>query len=107
MDVKVFRTVDLPVADRFDMWQQMLGQAHAPVRLTSEFAGDFRATLRQFSLGAATLWPAAYPHVTWHRPARLVRQSDPENCHLTLVLRGEGVAQWDRAERALGATPFS
>jgi AraC-like DNA-binding protein len=76
------------------------------VHLTSEFAGDFRATLRQFSLGAATLWPAAYPHVTWHRPARLVRQSDPENCHLTLVLRGAGVAQWDRVERALGECDF-
>ncbi|WP_225848991.1 AraC family transcriptional regulator [Streptomyces sp. HPF1205] len=102
----MFRTTDLPVADRFDMWQQLLGKAHAPIRLTSEFAGDFRATLRQFNLGAATLWPAEYPQVTWYRPARLVRQADPENCHLTLVLRGSGVAQWDRAERALGEYDF-
>ncbi|WUH90251.1 AraC family transcriptional regulator [Streptomyces sp. NBC_00433] len=106
MDVKVFRTVDLPVADRFDVWQQLMGQTHAPVNLTSEFADDFRATLRQFNLGEAMLWPATYPHVTWHRPPRLVRQSDPESCHLTLVLRGEGVAQWDRAETALGPSDF-
>lgn len=104
--MKVFHTVDLPVADRFDAWQQVLGQTHAPVHLTSEFADDFRATMRQFNLGEATLWPAAYPHLTWHRPAGLVRRSDPESCHLTLVLRGGGVAHWDRSETALGPYDF-
>ncbi|WP_335983818.1 AraC family transcriptional regulator [Streptomyces sp. CA2R106] len=106
LDVKVFNSIDLPAADRFDAWQQLLGQTHAPVHLTSESADDYRATLRQFTLGAAMLWPAAYPHLTWHRPVRLVRQSDPESCHLTLVLRGGGVAQWDRSERALGPYDF-
>ncbi|WP_235032273.1 AraC family transcriptional regulator [Actinacidiphila yanglinensis] len=104
--MKVFRTVDLPAADRFDAWQELLGQTHAPVHLSSDFANNFDATLHQFNLGEITLWPATYPHLTWHRPPRLVRQSDPESCHLTLVLRGDGVAQWDRSERVLGPYDF-
>jgi AraC-like DNA-binding protein len=106
LDVKVFNSVDLPVGDRFGVWQELLSQTHAPVHLTSDDAADFRATLRRFTLGPATVWPATYPHLTWHRPPRLVRRSDPESCHLTLVLRGNAVARWKRTETVIGPYDF-
>lgn len=102
----MFDSTDLPVGDRFGMWQELLSQAHAPMHLTSDFAADFRATLRQFSLGDITLWPTVFPHLTFHRTPRLIRQSDPESCHLTLLLQGGGVARWDQAETVLGPYDF-
>ncbi|MBM9440192.1 AraC family transcriptional regulator [Actinacidiphila bryophytorum] len=106
LDVRVFNSTDLPAADRFDVFQELVDQAHAPMNLTSDFADDFRATLRQFSLGEISLWPTVFPHLNFHRTPRLIRQSDPESCHLTLVLRGGGVARWDRAETVLGPYDF-
>lgn len=106
LDVKVFNSVDLPVGDRFDVFQQLVSQAHAPMHLTSNFAADFQGTLRQFNLGEVALWPATFPHLSFHRTPRLIRQSDPENCHLTLILRGAGLARWERAETAVGTYDF-
>jgi AraC-like DNA-binding protein len=106
LDVNVFNSVDLPVGDRFDAFQQLVSQAHAPMHLTSNFAADFRGTLRQFNLGEVELWPATFPHLSFHRTPRLIRQSDPESCHLTLLLRGGGLARWERAETVVGSYDF-
>jgi AraC-like DNA-binding protein len=96
----------LPVGDRFDAWQQALSSAHAPMHLTSDFAADFRGTMRHLSLGDATLWPATFPDLNFHRTPRLIRQSDPENCHVSLVLRGNAVSRWDRTETVIGPLDF-
>ncbi|NUS10198.1 MAG: AraC family transcriptional regulator [Streptomyces sp.] len=106
LDVKVFDSVDLPAADRFDAFQQLLGQAHAPLYLTSDFAADFQGTLRQFYLGGVELWSATFPHLAFHRTPGLIRQSDPEHCSLALLLQGEGLVRWGRTERALGRYDF-
>jgi AraC-like DNA-binding protein len=106
LDVTSFDSTDLPVGDRFDTWTQMLSAAHAPMHLTSAFAADFQATVRHVHLGENTLWPAAFPDLTFHRTPRLVRQSDPENCHLTLVIRGGGIIRWDRTETVLTQRNF-
>ncbi|MFI1409965.1 hypothetical protein ACH4Y0_08630 [Streptomyces sp. NPDC020707] len=34
------RTLDLPVADRFEAWTQQLGHTHAPMELASDRAAD-------------------------------------------------------------------
>ncbi|MFG1807340.1 helix-turn-helix domain-containing protein [Streptomyces sp. NPDC049040] len=106
LDVKVFNSADLPVGDRFDVFQQLVSQAHAPMHLMSDFAADFDGTLSQIDLGEASLWPTTFPQLSFHRTPRLIRQSDPESCHLTLVLRGGGVARWERAESVLGPYDF-
>ncbi|NUS12032.1 MAG: AraC family transcriptional regulator [Streptomyces sp.] len=106
LDERVFRSEDLPVGERFEAYQEVLSQAHAPMRLTSDFAADFRATQSLIGLGDAALWPASFPQLTFHRTPGLIRKSDPETCHLSLVLRGGGIASWDRTQTVLGEYDF-
>lgn len=102
----MFRGADLPATDRLEALQELVSQAHAPLRLTSQFATDFQVTQRQVDLGGVTLWPSAFPQLTFQRTPRLIRQSDPETCHLTLLMRGDAVAEWERAETVLGPYDF-
>jgi AraC-like DNA-binding protein len=106
LEVTAFDSEDLPVADRFEAWRQLLNRTHAPMELTSSASADYRAKLRQLSLGGSVLWPATFPDLTFLRTPRLVRQSDPENCHLSLLLQGHAVSQWDRAEAVLRPLDF-
>lgn len=98
-----FRTDDLPASDRFDMWQQLMSRTYAPMCLASDHAADFRAHQRLIGLGEASLWPATFQQLVFRRTPKLIRQSDPENCHLSLLLRGSAVASWSRTEAAYGA----
>jgi AraC-like DNA-binding protein len=99
----VFRSEDLPVGDRFDAWQDLMSRTHAPMRLSSEDAADFRAHQRLITLGEVSVWPATFQQLVFRRTPRLIRQSDPENCHLSLLLHGEAVASWNRTEAVYGA----
>jgi AraC-like DNA-binding protein len=96
LDETVFRSEDLPVADRFDMWHDLMSSTHAPMDLTSDFAADFRATLRLMDLGGITLWPACFPQLAFHRTPLRIRQSDPETVNLSLVLHGDAWTRWPR-----------
>ncbi|QDY79696.1 helix-turn-helix domain-containing protein [Streptomyces qinzhouensis] len=97
----VYSNGHLAPPDRFAHWRDLLSRTHAPMDLRSEHSDDFPARQRVIALGDVTVWPAAFPPVTFHRTRKLIRQSDPESYHLTLMLRGEGVADWcDRTLRA-------
>ncbi|MFD7817970.1 helix-turn-helix domain-containing protein [Streptomyces sp. NPDC059785] len=102
----VLRTLDLPVADRFEAWTQRLGRTHAPMELDSDRAADYRGHQRVFELGDVVVWPATFDHLVFRRTPKLVRQSDPETFHLSLLLRGEGLAAWDRQQAAYGIRDF-
>ncbi|MEE4540481.1 helix-turn-helix domain-containing protein [Streptomyces sp. V4-01] len=99
----VFQSEDLPVADRFDAWQALMSRTHAPMQMSSEDAADFRAHQRLIALGDVAVWPATFQQLVFRRTPKLVRQSDPENCHLSLLLRGNAVASWNRNEAAYSA----
>ncbi|MEU2775610.1 AraC family transcriptional regulator [Streptomyces sp. NPDC007162] len=96
----VFRSEDLPVADRFDAWCEIMGRVYAPMKMTSEFAADFRAHLRCIPLGEVTVYPTTFQQTTFRRTPRLIRQSDPEAYHLSVLLDGEGGTAWDGHEAA-------
>jgi AraC-like DNA-binding protein len=98
----VFRSEDLPRAERFDAWQDLLSRTHAPMRLRSDHAGDFRAHQRLIALGEVTLWPATFQQLVFLRTPKLIRQSDPEYCHISLVLRGGAVVTWGREQSEYG-----
>ncbi|MEU6026464.1 AraC family transcriptional regulator [Streptomyces tauricus] len=102
----VLRTLDLPVADRFEAWTQQLGHTHAPMDLASDRAADYRGHQRVIGLGDVTVWPATFDHLVFRRTPKLVRQSDPEAFHLSLLLRGEGEAAWGRQQAAYGIRDF-
>jgi AraC-like DNA-binding protein len=90
----VFRSEDLPVADRFDAWRACMGQTHAPMELSSEHAADYRAHLRLIGLGAVSVWPATFQQLVFQRTPKLIRRSDPEVYHLSLIVAGDATASW-------------
>lgn len=84
----VFRSDDVPVEDRFDYWRELVGRAIAPSDISSEYAADFWARQRLMELGPVTVWPASFLPSGFRRSEKMVRQSDPEQYHLSLVLGG-------------------
>ncbi|MGW2026795.1 AraC-like ligand-binding domain-containing protein [Streptomyces decoyicus] len=98
LDETVFRTDALPVADRFDYWVELLGRTHAPMELRRDCTDDFRASQRLLQLGGVTLWSATHQPLGFRRTPKLIRQSDPEAYHLSLVLKGTGKGEWRHRE---------
>ncbi|MGI5447684.1 helix-turn-helix domain-containing protein [Streptomyces sp. CA-243310] len=94
----VFRTSELPMEDRFEAWVQRMGRTHAPLDLFSDRAVGYRAHQRSIELGDVVVWPATFDPLVFRRTPGLIRRSDPEVYHLSLLLRGEAGATWDRQE---------
>ncbi|MCX4452501.1 helix-turn-helix domain-containing protein [Streptomyces sp. NBC_01340] len=84
----VFRSDDLPAADRFDCWRELVSRTHAPLELRSDHRADFRASQRVLDLGAVSVWPTTFQPVCFRRSPKLIRQSDPEGLHVSLPLSG-------------------
>ena len=91
-----FSTLELPASERFEAWTEQLGRTHAPMHLSSERTANYRGRQRVIGLGEVTLWPATFDQLVFRRTPRLVRQSDPEVFHLSLLQRGDGTASWGR-----------
>lgn len=84
----VFRTDDLPAADRADAWRERLSQAHAPVDLTCRPDSHFSAYQRVIPLGSALVWPSISGAYAIRRTPELIRSSDPEVINLSLITKG-------------------
>ncbi len=84
----VFRSEDLPVADRVDAWREKLSQTHAPVDLVCRPDSDFRAQQCVVRLGGALVWSSVWSPQTIRRTPRLIRGSDPEMIHFSLITKG-------------------
>nr|WP_240968549.1 helix-turn-helix domain-containing protein [Streptomyces sp. HNM0575] len=93
----VFRSEDVPAADRFSHWREHMAQAYAPTEIHADHVEDFSACQRTLSLGAVQLWTMEHPALTLRRTPKLIRRSDPELYHLSLVRRGTmGLTELDR-----------
>ncbi|MEV0239909.1 AraC family transcriptional regulator [Streptomyces sp. NPDC050674] len=84
----VFRSDDVPREHRFEYWCELTHRAIAPSHMSSLFADDFWARQRLLELGPVLAWPTAHLPTGFRRTEKLVRQSDPEMYHLSLVLGG-------------------
>ena len=84
----VFRSEDVPPGDRFDHWRELIGRTRSPSDMSSVHAADFWAEQRLMELGPVTVWPTSFLPTRYRRSPKLVRQSDPEMYHLTLLLDG-------------------
>ncbi|MDX2544833.1 AraC family transcriptional regulator [Streptomyces sp. WI04-05B] len=93
----VFRTDDVPVGDRFDYWQELVGRTRSSA-LVSTHAADFWAEQRLLELGPVAVSRMSFLPTRYRRTEKLVRQADPEFYHLTLLIEG-GLAL-DHAGRA-------
>lgn len=85
----VFRSEDVPADDRFDHWREMVGRMRSPSDIISSHTTDFWAEFRLMELGPVTVWPTSFLPTRYRRSQRMVRQSDPELYHLSLLLNGE------------------
>ncbi|MEU2225569.1 AraC family transcriptional regulator [Streptomyces sp. NPDC018347] len=98
----VFRSEDVPAADRFDSWRTLVGRTHAPVDLVSDHRDDFRVFQRTVDLGSVSVWPSSFQPVIFRRTPELIRKSDPEGLHLTLPLEGSLYVSRERDEASYG-----
>ncbi|MFI0818163.1 helix-turn-helix domain-containing protein [Streptomyces sp. NPDC021098] len=103
---QVFRSEDLAVADRFDYWRELMSRTHAPMDLSSDFAADYQAQQRLIELGEVSVWPATFQPLVFRRTPKLIRQSDPETFHLSLILHGHGGAIRNGSEATYGPYDF-
>ncbi|MEW2117420.1 helix-turn-helix domain-containing protein [Streptomyces sp. NPDC005474] len=83
----VFRTDDIPAGDRFDYWQELVGRTRSSA-IVSEHAADFWAQQRLLELGPVYVSQMSFLPTRYWRTAKLVRRSDPEFYHLTLLTDG-------------------
>ena len=87
MVVTEFRTDDLPVADRFAGWCEVVSQGLAPHITTSDDAADFRAELRVIKSGLTQVSFLSCPSLHSRRTLQLVRKSDPELYQVVVCMR--------------------
>ncbi|BCK67520.1 AraC family transcriptional regulator [Streptomyces libani subsp. rufus] len=85
---RLFRTDDLPPAERFDGWRELMSKTLCPMDMNSDRAAQFQAQTRLLELGPVSVWPTMVEPMSWRRTPRLIRQSDPENYHVTLPIAG-------------------
>ena len=97
----------LPPAQRFDYWSELVAREVAPNRISSTHAHDFDAHMRLTSLGNLTLTSLRFPSLTTQRTTRLIRRSDPEQYHLALLTAGVGTVEQDRRESAIRPGDFT
>ncbi|MFE2316800.1 AraC family transcriptional regulator [Streptomyces sp. NPDC059441] len=83
----VFRTEDVPAEDRFDYWRELVVRTRSS-DLISAHTADYWAEYRLMELGPVTVWPSSFLPTRYRRSGKMVRRSDPESYHLTLLLEG-------------------
>ncbi|WP_329004042.1 helix-turn-helix domain-containing protein [Kribbella sp. NBC_00709] len=91
-----FSTDALTAEDRFDAWRERLNSTHVLMQLESECAADFHAHQRLICLGAVSMWPIRCDPLVCLRTPKLIRRSDPEVYHLSLLRNGVARASWGR-----------
>ncbi|MBO1419626.1 AraC family transcriptional regulator [Streptomyces sp. FH025] len=73
--------------DRFDHWRDAITRTR-DCAVSSADADSFAGQLQRSVLGPAVLLGTSFPSASFRRTDRMVRRSDPELIHLTLLLSG-------------------
>ncbi|WP_236246540.1 helix-turn-helix domain-containing protein [Streptomyces sp. CC210A] len=90
-----FQTDTVPRPDRFAFWRECMARTMAPMEISSPRPDDFWARQRLLYLEDSWLWPVSLSASRYRRTPRLIRQSDPELLHMTLLLPGSGTIHVD------------
>ncbi|MGW4597720.1 helix-turn-helix domain-containing protein [Streptomyces sp. NPDC004457] len=83
-----FRSKDVPAQDRFEYWKEVMGRTR-PCDMGSVHADDFQAEGRLMELGPATVLTATFLPTRFQRSPVMVRRSDQEVYHLSLLVEGK------------------
>ncbi|WP_327401756.1 helix-turn-helix domain-containing protein [Streptomyces sp. NBC_01288] len=84
----VFRSEDLPPADRLAAFDTFLHTCDPPMRVTSTPPHRFRATARTRDLGPVRILELTCSPAVIRRTTRLIHRSDPAVCAVVFPLRG-------------------
>ncbi|MFB7449253.1 AraC family transcriptional regulator [Streptomyces sp. NPDC056194] len=103
---RTFRSSALSPADRFECWRTVMAETHAPMDLRTENADDFWVNQRNISLGEVTVYPLECNPLAFRRTPKLIRKSDPDAYHLSLIKRGTGVVAMGGEVRAHSAFDY-
>ncbi|MFI0904255.1 helix-turn-helix domain-containing protein [Streptomyces sioyaensis] len=85
---KVFRSNDVPSADRFEVWRKRLGRDVSPLGCGGDQGVGFRAETRLLRLAGSRVWSTAVDSATIRRTPELARWADCEVYTLILPLCG-------------------
>lgn len=73
----------------FEYWRDLMGRTRA-ADMTSDHVGTFTAQTRRHELGPVTLLWTSFPSIRVRRTERMIRRSDEELYHLTMLTAGGG-----------------
>ncbi|MFF5260599.1 helix-turn-helix domain-containing protein [Actinomadura viridis] len=85
----VFRSDELPAADRFDHVRELMSLSPLLMDASSEHGENFSLRQRDLQLDAVRVWSMTFQPMTFHRTAKLIRRSDPESYNFCLLVNGE------------------
>ncbi|MEN3536661.1 hypothetical protein AAH991_16220, partial [Microbispora sp. ZYX-F-249] len=89
MKIIEWSTRDLAVQDRLSYWIDTMSRL-VRVRLSTDDPARFAGSAQAFDLGAVQLSVMDHHMLQASRPAKLIRQSDPEVFQLHVILEGGG-----------------
>ncbi|MFJ8621286.1 helix-turn-helix domain-containing protein [Kitasatospora sp. NPDC093550] len=78
---------DMSAQDRFEQWREVIGRTRE-CEATSAHAADFTGQVRRVELGPVALFGSSFQSARFRRDERMVRRSDAELYHLTLLTSG-------------------
>lgn len=97
------RTTDVPKAERFAWWRDLLMRDLAPTHIVSEHHRDFRASTAALELGPVNVSVLSFPTLTSVRTPRLIQRCDPELWELGYMASGSMVVEQARSHTQVGA----
>lgn len=103
----VFRSDDLPPAERLTRFDEFLLHSDHPMRVTDTDPDGFRATARALDLGSVNIVELTCSPSLVRRTARLVRQGDPELSSVVFPRRGSLVVSQGGRQALLGERDFA
>ncbi|MCX5012963.1 helix-turn-helix domain-containing protein [Streptomyces sp. NBC_00555] len=78
----------VPVADRFEWFNELVASALIPTAIKSEESADFRAEAAMLDLGVTQVSTFAHSPLSSRRTPALIRRGDPEQYQLALITGG-------------------
>jgi hypothetical protein len=97
----VLDTRECPAPDRFGAFNEWVAKLVAPTQNHCERVDDFQAIVRAAGLGTTGLFTLAIPEVRAERSRAMIRGSDPDCYHVTLVTGGRHC--FDHGDRQVSA----
>jgi AraC-like DNA-binding protein len=89
----LFRSADLPAADRFDTVRDLMSSAPTPMEVDSEHA-DLLVHQHDLHLDVVRAWTMVLRPMTFRRTRKLIERSDPETFNICLLLDGAMARSW-------------